>query len=586
MRLIAMLQRRTRDERGFTMLTVMSVMFVVTLLSIAALSAAQNDIRPGEHDTARKVAYAAAEAGVQNYLYHLSQDLDYWTKCTNVAAPNAVNNAWNGAGSDPRTWSSLPGSSARYTIELLPVGGAAACDPANAVATMIDTDTGTFKIRATGEDRTGGLKRSIVATFRRKSLLDYLYFTDKETWSPDLYAVLAPDSREDGVSPARNLQTWAATNCDRYWGDDPSLGGRNTPTFSGELLFADGTWHHTSIPAHCQRPGFSSNEVVAGPLHTNDEIFSDCPTAQFGNSPDDAIETSSLGQPGVTEVDPQGGFQQTCSASQTHVNLSTNTSPDASYGTSLPRSASLELPLTNNALLADTDATYRFKGTTQITMHGTTMHVKGTRMDGTSVDSDMAIPPDGVVYVANDGTCAGYSPVDSDAPTPGCGNLKVAGDYSANVTLTAENDIVVTGDLKRTSSSSNFLLGLIATNYVRVAHPVTGCDPEHTCNRLSDCHEPLSTPDSIAIDGVILSLNRSFIVDNWFCGDKDRGDLIVKGAIAQKYHGPVGDKPAHAGYQKQFTYDEQLRYRSPPHFLDPVNAQWHVRTFSEQVPAR
>jgi hypothetical protein len=585
MRLIALLRRRTRDERGFTMLTVMSIMFVVTLLSIAALSAAQNDLRPGGHDTARKVAYAAAEAGVQNYLYHLSQDLDYWTKCTNVPAPNAVNNPWNGGGSDPRTWSSLPGSSARYTIELLPVSGAAACDSADAVATMIDTDTGTFKIRATGEDRAGGVKRSIVATFRRKSLLDYLYFTDKETLSPDLYAILAPDSREDGVSPTRNVAAWAAANCDRYWGDDPSLGGRNTPTFSGDLLYPDGSWHHTSVPFHCQKPGFSSDELVAGPLHTNDEIFNNCPTAQFGNSPDDAIETSSLGQPGVTTVDPQGGFHQVCSASDTKVNLSTNTSPNAGYGTSLPRSAPLQLPLTNSALLDDTGAAYRFKGTTQITMNGTTMHVKGTHADGTSVDTDMAIPPDGVVYVANDGSCAGYKATDTDAPTPGCGNLEVEGNYSANVTLTAENDIVVTGDLKRTSSSSNFLLGLIATNYVRVAHPVTGCDPENTCNGMSDCTEPADTQHDIAIDGVILSLTRSFIVDNWFCGS-EQGDLIVKGAIAQKYHGPVGDKPAHAGYQKVFTYDEQLRYRSPPHFLDPVNAQWHVRTFSEQVPAR
>ena len=584
MRLIAMLRRRAEDERGFTMLTVMSVMFCVTLLSIAALSAAQNDIEPGEHDTARKVAYSAAEAGVQNYLYHLSQDLDYWTKCTNVAAPHAINDPWNGSGSDPRTWASIPGSNSRYTIELLPVSGAAACSTTDAVGTMIDTDTGTFKIRSTGEDRAGGQKRSIVATFRRKSLLDYLYFTDKETWSPDLYAVLAPDSREDGISPQRDLSAWATANCDRYWGD-ASLGGRQTPTFSGELLFPDGGWRHTTEPAHCQKPGFSTDEVVAGPLHTNDEIFSDCPTAQFGNSRDDAIETSSLGQPGVSDVDPQGGFHQLCSPENTKYYLSTDATDDDDYGTSLPRSASLQLPLTNNALLDDTDATYQFKGTTQITMHGTTMHVKGTRVDGTSIDTDMAIPPDGVVYVANDGTCPAYKPTDSDAPTPGCGNLELEGDYSANVTLTAENDIVVTGDLTRTSSSSNFLLGLIATNYVRVAHPVINCDPVNTCNRIGDCTEAPGNQHDIAIDGVILSLTRSFIVDNFFCGD-EQGDLIIKGAIAQKYHGPVGDKPAHAGYEKVFTYDEQLRYRSPPHFLDPVNAQWHVRTFSEQVPAR
>ena len=48
-------------------------------------------------------------------------------------------------------------------------------------------------------------------------------------------------------------------------------------------------------------------------------------------------------------------------------------------------------------------------------MSGTTMHVKGTRMDGTTVDGHVAIPADGVVYVANDGACQAYTPVDSDA---------------------------------------------------------------------------------------------------------------------------------------------------------------------------
>ncbi|MEY2514504.1 MAG: hypothetical protein QOJ89_1862, partial [bacterium] len=482
MRLIALLRRRARDERGFTMVTVMSVMFCVTLLSIAALSAAQNDIRPGAHDTARKVAYAAAEAGVQNYLYHLSQDLDYWTKCTTVAAPNAINNPWNGSGNDPRLWASLPGSTARYTIELLPVSGAPACSTAEPIATMIDSDTGTFKIRATGEDRTGGLKRSIVATFRRKSLLDYLYLTDKETWSPDLYSTVAPDTREDGVSPTRDLAGWAAANCDRYWGDDPALGMRGSQEFNGEILFPDGTWHHTSAPGHCQKPGFSSDEVVKGPLHTNDEIFNICPTPQLGNSPDDAIETSSLGQPATSTVDPHDGFHNVCDPDATRVNLP-NDPPTKPYGTSLPRSASLQLPLSNTALLGDTDPAYRFKGTTKIKLSGTTMHVKGTRIDGTSVDSDVAIPADGVVYVANGGACDGYKAVNTAGAAPTCGNLELEGEYARNVTFTAENDIVVTGNLQR--SSGTFLLGLIATNYVRVAHPVTGCNPTFTCNKLT-----------------------------------------------------------------------------------------------------
>jgi type II secretory pathway pseudopilin PulG len=122
---------RGHDERGFTMVTVIAVMLCVTLLSIAALAAAQGDLQPGSHDRSRKVAYAAAEAGVQNYLFRLSQNADYWSKCTTGALPNAVNDPWNGVSpaADPRMWLAIPRSKARYAIELLPANGATASRP-------------------------------------------------------------------------------------------------------------------------------------------------------------------------------------------------------------------------------------------------------------------------------------------------------------------------------------------------------------------------------------------------------------------------------------------------------------------------
>jgi type II secretory pathway pseudopilin PulG len=593
MRLTAALRRLRRDERGFTMVTVMAVMVCVTLLSIAALSAAQGDLQPGAHDKSRKVAYAAAEAGVQNYLYHLSQDAEYWAKCANGAAPHAVNQAWNGTSpaSDPRSWMSLPGSDARYTIELLPANGAAACDPADAGPTMIDAGSATFKIRATGEDREHGLRRSIIATFKRQSLLDFLYLTDKETRGPELYAMQVPSriTREDG-NPSRDLPGWAGANCDRYWGDDPALGNRAAQLFKGDYVDSAGAAHHFTLG--CLEPGFNSGENIAGPVHTNDELLIDCspPPPTLGDSIDDAIETSSLGQTTDTG-DPKGGFRM-CAGAEPVVNFST-TSPPVAAGTSRPRSAPLQLPLTNTRLLDDTAPAYRFKGTTKITMNGATMRVTGTRMAAGSpalVDVDMPIPADGVVYVANDGSCEAYTPVDSAAAPQTCGNLELQGNYAANVTFTAENDLVVMDDVERTSPGSTFLLGLIATNYVRVYHPVTGCNPASpvTCNSLRGCTNAAGTPTNVAIEGAILSLTRSFIVDNWFCGAK-LGTLKVYGAIAQKFRGPVYSVTpggTEAGYDKSYEYDSRLRYRSPPHFLDPVNAQWRLQTFSEQVPAR
>jgi hypothetical protein len=225
------------------------------------------------------------------------------------------------------------------------------------------------------------------------------------------------------------------------------------------------------------------------------------------------------------------------------------------------------------------------------------MRVTGTREDGSVLSgTDVAIPAGGVVYVSNDGSCPEYTTADSAAAPNTCGTFNLEGDYAANVTFAAENDILITSDLKRTVTSSPFLLGLIANNYVRVGHPVTGCSPAGACNWLGRCTDvnPTSNTDVRTIQAAILSLTRSFIVDNWFCGG-DLGTLTVFGAIAQMYRGPVGRENvqpatgAHwfTGYtRKVYGYDDKLKYRSPPHYLDPVQAQWRVQTFSEQAPAR
>jgi hypothetical protein len=58
----------------------------------------------------------------------------------------------------------------------------------------------------------------------------------------------------------------------------------------------------------------------------------------------------------------------------------------------------------------------------------------------------------------------------------------------------------------------------------------------------------------------------------------------VNGAIAQKYRGVVGYVGG-TGFSKQYTYDDRLRFRTPPKFLDPVNTAWLVARQVEQVPA-
>jgi hypothetical protein len=594
-----MLFRLSRDERGFTMVTVVGALLIVTLLAITALSYAQNDLPNGAHDRDRKIAYAAAEAGAQNYFFYLSQDPNYWAKCTNDNAayttPPQINQRLNANSPESRTWALVPNTkNAWYTIELLPANGAPACSVTSPEATMIDTTTGTFRIRTTGRVGLNGEKRSIVTTFKRQSLLDFIYYTDFETRSPTLYPVEVGTRNTrtpSGCAPAtcKDLKTWAGNACARYYGNEPLRGQRQSPSnfFNGQFQAAGTTGAWTTLndsdgdPMQCNTINFIDADVVAGPLHTNDE-FSCSGAPDFGRTAADRIETASLGQTAA----PAPGYR--------------GCTPHF-IGTHVKSAAQVDPPPGNGALYRDTAASYRFVGRTRITMNGVNMTVTGTRENGTPlVNASMAIPADGVVFVSNSAagkptgspgySCPGYNVLDAYAlfPNDACGNLEVQGNYSVNVTLTAENDIIIMNDLTRPAGNPpnpDALLGLISNNFIRVYHPVTGCG-SHDCNFIDDCSNVTGSgagPGSITIDAAILSLNESFVTDNWHCGN-NLGILTVRGAIAQKFRGAVGRGAS--GYTKNYSYDTRLRYRSPPKFLDPVQAAWRVQTYNEQVPAR
>jgi hypothetical protein len=345
----------------------------------------------------------------------------------------------------------------------------------------------------------------------------------------------------------------------------------------------------------CDGSTLQQGDVIAGPMHTNDEFRIECGAGappRLGDSVDDVIETSSAGQAPASPVDPDAGWRgQSAGCAPPQVNFSTTSPVRSDVGAWKAHSPVLSLPPTNATLKNDTALAYQFTGTTRITMSGTSMHVSRRQADGTyTAGTDMAIPADGVVYVANNGACPAYDAAAADAAPATCGNLELQGDYAANVTFTAENDIVVTGDVVRSSGGPQFMLGLLAQNFVRVNHPVSGCDPAGTCNWRTGCTNAAGTLTNMTIEAAILSLTQSFMVDNWFCGAQ-LGQLRIFGAIAQKFRGPVNRDNAFvgggtSGYQKVYSYDSRLKYRSPPHFLDPVQAQWRVQTTSEQVPAR
>jgi hypothetical protein len=193
------------------------------------------------------------------------------------------------------------------------------------------------------------------------------------------------------------------------------------------------------------------------------------------------------------------------------------------------------------------------------------------------------------MYIAN-GACSVQYDVENPSYTgnTGCGTVYVSGVDAQPLTIAAENDIVITGSLTYPSpNTNNSLLGLIANNFIRVYHPV-GSQP--LTNNSSPCTSGSSNASgalsSPSINAMLLSLQHSFIVDQYNCGAA-LGTLTVNGGIAQNFRGPVGTNSGGSvvtGYAKNYNYDDRLRYIEPPHFIDPVQGSWRVIRANECTP--
>ena len=556
---------RNTNEGGFTMVMTVIGLSLIAMLVLVAVTAVNGDSHLTAHDLQQKQAYEAAKAGIDDYAYHLHANNSYWTSCANVAAPSAVN--LEGSTANRRA---VPGSTgAEYAIELLPSTSQTKytqCDTEHATESMLqslDPLKGTFRIRSTGFHR--GVERSIVATFKPASFLDYVYFTQRETSDPVTYYYYG----EATVNGAY-VQCSKTIAEGRYNATIPNSGGR-----------------------YCDTISFVTGDFINGPMHTND-AFVICGEPTLGGSAADPVEVSGP---------PKGWFST--SDSILHSGSNCNGSEKNFKGTLTANSAVLTPPPTNSELQTIAEPQFRYKGQTRICLSGESMTVMTLTASGTcaapkSVLYSGTIPANGVVYDES-GTCSSaYTPFNVSyaitEPPSECGNVYLEGNYTGQLTVAAANDIVITGNVCLESCSNEppmkgeGVLGLVANNFVRIYHPVKLEHPK-TCtthHHVEECTEDTSKTEctgnaagaleDVTIHAAILAIAHSFIVDNYNCGAK-LGTLKVNGALAQKYRGAVGTGGgggSGTGYLKSYNYDSRLRYIEPPSFIEPEKTAWVI----------
>jgi Tfp pilus assembly protein PilX len=588
--------RRLRQQDGFTMIIVLGVLTVTSVLLVAAFTSAMGEIHLTGTDTAQKKAYYAAEAGIENYEYHLTQDGNYLTYCTTPSPENKALNQYYKEGTEtPLKASELStvevpeisgkSSEEKYAIQLIPAESDTKpedtaepswkkvphCDKNRVVESMIEEKegpaAGTFRIQSTGFS--GNEKRTITATLRNANFVSYVWYSVYETGDPVLYG-------------------------------EPPAGKENYYSECGKF--------YTERPSQCTKFNnyFIGGETVEGPMHTEDHLGV-CGKPVFGRNHNDRIEFGN----GYKKEEKVGYSNESCGEAA---------NPEFK-GNQIPPSEVLQItpPPGDEELEHIVEEKNHYFGQTEIILNETTMTVithKGSHPTVTEetegvkkeeMKTNVEFPINGVIYVSGirneegEGkeTCETYSPF---GPTPAytegsaCGNVYVHGKYTKALTIAAQNDVIINESVYPTSvagklgsePTGNAMLGLIANNFVRVYHPLTGTRSaaEYTkCGPTSN--DTVSTPEipkdleEPYIYAAILALKHSFIVDNFDCGKPTLKSLNVYGAVAGEFTngmtGVFSGKTPLSGYPYDLKYDNRLQAAEPPHFLNPIEAAWYIQ---------
>jgi hypothetical protein len=580
--LIRTLRHRLRAEEGVVMLYALAATVIILASSAAAFAAINDDLPLGTADSSEKQAYAAAQAGIQRYLFELNENSEFWTECGQGAN-------WIFSPGQTVTPVAVPGSSTEtYAVTMLPAAGqltyrkCSTTDPVDSMVQATGEDAGSFRISSTGSS--GGLSRTIVANFREQSFLDYTWFTDYETADPSLQVsenaagdptLQSPSECASESSPPSGCGTnydkalaGAETQCSQY-----RYAGRGTDNLAG---YGAGNFFKDSGD-QCQNIEFITGDHINGPFHSNDSVLI-CGTPSFGTSANDRVE---FGGPSP------GWVGAGCGNDRPTI--------DGNANGQAVQSSILNIPQTNTL---GPIAGLAYTGTTCLNLqsngievaqpgHGANASNPSCFSRNLSWSQPVSYPSNGVLYVSNSTTNACSLTYDVDDPSytgnNGCGTVYVSGQDAEPLTIGSDNDIVIDGNLTYpTPNASGAMLGLIATNFVRVYHPV-GSQPLTANTSACDANTPNATGSlpNLTIDAMMLSLQHSFIVDQYNCGGA-LGTLTVNGGIAQKYRGTVGTSGGGStGYLKNYNYDNRLRYEEPPHFLTPVEGAWDIERETE-----
>jgi len=143
----------TVDEKGMGLPAVLTIIAVITVVAAALMLLAKNAVFSTKREEQKQKALYIAETGINNYLFNLNKDPEYYKTTTHPAEAS-----WQNYGQG------------QYKLEV--------SELENAVGVEIIA-SGRIDVKNNGQ--TNYQERKVKATIQKRSFLKYLYFTDHET---------------------------------------------------------------------------------------------------------------------------------------------------------------------------------------------------------------------------------------------------------------------------------------------------------------------------------------------------------------------------------------------------------------------
>lgn len=86
-------------------------------------------------------------------------------------------------------------------------------------------------------------------------------------------------------------------------------------------------------------------------------------------------------------------------------------------------------------------------------------------------------------------------------------------------------------------------------------------------------------PDNVTIHSAVFAVNGGFGYETYNYGPR-KENITIWGNITQKTRLPVGTIGS-TGYNKKYSHDPRMFYDYPPHILEPVNVGWEIHDWKE-----